>query len=533
MTENEKLELERFTPYIRREAAIKWGAWGLVGGLGAALLLNTAAWLFPILTHTPRVALSLGIPALITLLVFLTAYLYPRSTAAIARLSDKRMQLKARLSTALEIQAGKLPVSNDIAARQWNDARAAACGADPQLAFAFQFPRRQSLIAALLLALLVTSLVLTNPQDAVIAQSKADQAAIQQQIERLQTLRDEIAANDDLSPEVKETLLKEIDDTIRDLQEGDLSKEEAVARLSETEEKLKTLLDENVDAQQAALQEAGQQIAEGEQTQQLGQALQEGNLEGAAQELENLGAQLPNMSAQELETLAQQLEAMANAVQETNPELAEALREAAAAMRQGDIAAAQEALARAAELTREAGEQIAAQEATEQALGQVQEGRRQIAQSGQCEGCEGEQGEGQGQEGQGQGQEGQQGQGQGQSGSGHGESTGQGTPCAPGGELGENAPGKEGQTPYDPVYDPERLGEGEGETVRIQVEGGEGGPPTGETEGGPRDDGQALVPYDQVYADYQAQAASALDNSYIPRGMKDYVRAYFGALEPD
>ena len=68
----------------------------------------------------------------------------------------------------------------------------------------------------------------------------------------------------------------------------------------------------------------------------------------------------------------------------------------------------------------------------------------------------------------------------------------------------------------------------------MRVEGqGEGGPDSGEVEGGPPGDGEALVPYDQVYADYQAQAASALEDSYIPRSVKAYVRAYFSALDPE
>jgi hypothetical protein len=68
--------------------------------------------------------------------------------------------------------------------------------------------------------------------------------------------------------------------------------------------------------------------------------------------------------------------------------------------------------------------------------------------------------------------------------------------------------------------------------VDVPGQGDDNGPPTGEVDGGPHDQGEALVPYDQVYADYEAQAASALENSYIPRGMKDYVRAYFSSLEP-
>jgi hypothetical protein len=253
--------------------------------------------------------------------------------------------------------------------------------------------------------------------------------------------------------------------------------------------------------------------------------------------MESLGEQLPSMSTEELQATAQRLEAMADVLASNHPELAQVLRDAAEAMLRGDIEGAQAALARAADLTRQAGQQIAAQEATEQALGQIQEGRREIAQSGQGQqGRQGQGQQGQGQQGQGQGQQGQS-QGQqdpGQSGSGSGDSNGeggQGMPADPQGPIPPNQPGQEGETPYDPIYDPERLGEGEGSMIEVPGEG-EGGPPTGETEGVPHDEGQALVPYDEVYTDYQAQAASALENNYIPRGIKDYVRAYFSSLEP-
>ena len=38
--------------------------------------------------------------------------------------------------------------------------------------------------------------------------------------------------------------------------------------------------------------------------------------------------------------------------------------------------------------------------------------------------------------------------------------------------------------------------------------------------------------YREVYADYAAQAGAALEGSYIPLGLKQYVRDYFSSLEP-
>jgi hypothetical protein len=44
--------------------------------------------------------------------------------------------------------------------------------------------------------------------------------------------------------------------------------------------------------------------------------------------------------------------------------------------------------------------------------------------------------------------------------------------------------------------------------------------------------GQALLPYSQVYQEYLDAANQAMERSYVPPGLKDYVRDYFSQLEP-
>ena len=524
MSRKDELHLNRFAPYIRREDGITWASWGWVAGLGTAVLMHVAVRALPILTAGPRLALSLLIPAAVTLAGFAIATLTPRSSMDIARRSDARLRLRDRLTTAIEIEQGTLAVPPEIALRQRAAARAAAGRADPGRAFRLCFPARQARIAAVLLVLLVLGLALPNPQDARIAQRQAEQAAIEEQVARLEQVRQEIAAAEGMDRDEQEALLRELDESLRDLRQGTLSREEALARLSETEDQLRALRDDSAAAREAALREAGRQAAQGEHTQDAGQALAEGDLDAAAEAIASLGEQLPHLTGAERAATADRLDAMAAALAGTDPALAQALQDAAAAMLEGDLDAAREALDRAAAQAEGAGQQLAAQKALDQALGQVQEGRRALAQSGQGPGQQGS--------GQGQGQQGQSGSGTG-SGSGDAEpGTGQGTPQDPGGPIPPNAPGREGETPYDPVYAPERLGTGEGETVRVEGQG-EGGPDSGEVEGGPPGDGEALVPYDQVYADYQAQAASALEDSYIPRSVKAYVRAYFSSLDPE
>jgi hypothetical protein len=44
--------------------------------------------------------------------------------------------------------------------------------------------------------------------------------------------------------------------------------------------------------------------------------------------------------------------------------------------------------------------------------------------------------------------------------------------------------------------------------------------------------GPAVVPYEQVYGEYEEQAGTALGSDYIPQGYKELVRDYFSEIEP-
>jgi hypothetical protein len=41
------------------------------------------------------------------------------------------------------------------------------------------------------------------------------------------------------------------------------------------------------------------------------------------------------------------------------------------------------------------------------------------------------------------------------------------------------------------------------------------------------------VPYTDVFQDFYDFAITSLDRSYVPLGVKDYVRDYFSSLDPD
>ncbi|MBE0411111.1 MAG: hypothetical protein IBX69_15425, partial [Anaerolineales bacterium] len=79
----------------------------------------------------------------------------------------------------------------------------------------------------------------------------------------------------------------------------------------------------------------------------------------------------------------------------------------------------------------------------------------------------------------------------------------------------ERRPG-EGEPFYIPAQD-----SGEGQTqVRERFDPFPGSP------------GQALVPYHEVFSAYMEVANQAVDQSYIPNSLKDFIREYFSQLEP-
>jgi hypothetical protein len=192
-------------------------------------------------------------------------------------------------------------------------------------------------------------------------------------------------------------------------------------------------------------------------TRSAADALDQGDVPGAARELRELADQASQLSDEARQDLAGRLNAAANQVEGSNQELAEQLRESARGLTQGDQAAAQalEDLARAIEQLQNG------QQAQEDPQGQQGPG----AQPGQ----EG-QGQGQGQEGE-PGQE--QGQGQGQAG---------GAGSGPGGEQRQADPsdrlGVEGQ-----AVPLESSGEGEVPVPQSGQEPGQGTSRPGFTQG--------------------------------------------------
>jgi hypothetical protein len=106
----------------------------LAAGLFVAGLIAVAARLWPLLALPWLVALA-GLWALVGLMTALSiVWLWPRSPLARARFFDWRLDLRERLSTAVEIQQGAVSVPEWMARKQLADALDAAQEADPAAA---------------------------------------------------------------------------------------------------------------------------------------------------------------------------------------------------------------------------------------------------------------------------------------------------------------------------------------------------------------------------------------------------------------
>jgi hypothetical protein len=382
------------------------------------------------------------------------------------------------------------------------------------------------------MTVLALSLWLPNPQEDVLLQRAAVRAAIEEQIKELEVVQEEVAQAEGLTEVEREMLLQALEETMAALDQGRATSEEAVAALSEAERALAGLQDPGAATVQAKLERAAEGMADSELTRHIAEALAQGDYGAAAEALASYaGTEGEPLTREEELELARELVEAAETLAESDPDLAEQLAQTAEAIEQGDIAQAREAIRQAAQQMAASGQRVQRQEALEGTLAELQEGREQIAQAGGTlrQAQDRAQGSTSSRTGQspgrgGAGEQMAQGRGQ-QGGQPGGQQPGGGQQAQPGHheDAGTGAP-------YDEVYVPYRLDE-EGAGVDVGREDGEGGP-IGDAPLPAPEGGRAAVPYRQVYAEYASQAGAALEGSYIPLGLKQYVRDYFSSLEP-
>ncbi|MBI5350303.1 MAG: hypothetical protein HZB77_13470 [Chloroflexi bacterium] len=546
------LELERnvtrWTTWYRLREMAMWGVRGLTLGAMIAYGFTLVARFKAIYSLDQLIQIS-SLAAVFGVAVFAAAALIrPHSRMSAARFFDLTFGLNERTSTAIELARQKIDAPDWWIERQLADAVGAANRVQPSSQLPIRFTRIELLSLLVALALLIASLAIPNEQFAALAKQQAVQQAIAKEATQLETIRKEVEANTKLTDDQKKELTQPLNDAIKKLQSGDLTKEQSLSELNKTENQLRQLANPTIQQQAQAMQQAGQSLSQNPQTQAAGEALKNNDLAGAAQALKN--TDLSKMTPAEQQQLAKTLEQTAQGLQSSNPQTAQQLQQAAEALRQGNTSAAQQAMNNAANQMANMASQVNQAQAASQAANQVAQSQQGIAQSGnpqqgsQQGNQQGQQGQGspgnQGnQPGQGQGNQGQPQQGQGNQG-GPGAGQGQGNGNAQGPEAGNNPGNNSGgptggnnpQRNYEQIYSPYRIGGTGGDQVKLPGSGDPNAQKVGEGPSKPGAENQSQVPYNQVYAPYRDSAQYAIENGQVPVTREQAVKKYFSNLEP-
>jgi len=280
---------------------------------------------------------------------FLIAVLRRPSEDDAAVTADRAFGLRERVTTALELADNASPMAQ--AAR--DDARRKVEGARPSHAVPLAIGARARWVYAPLLALGVAYLFLPEldlfDYNARQAEADARREAVAVHVERikeaLDPLKEENATGE---PSPLSDITAQLSDLANQMDSGQLTEKQAIAKLDNLAEK--------VEEQRRQLAEKGMlpQLANDAErfgmARDVAKALQEGKLADAAKKLAELQKKLQDgsLSKSERESLAKSLQKLAEAMA-ANPSamsesLAEALAKAAASMTSGDMKAAGESM---------------------------------------------------------------------------------------------------------------------------------------------------------------------------------------------
>ncbi|MBI5953948.1 MAG: hypothetical protein HY865_20020 [Chloroflexi bacterium] len=517
--------LGQWIRWMRLQRALTWYLRGLAAALGLSLLAGGIGLYQARLLKQEFLALILFCVAALPLAFAIAAYFWRIQPMRAARYFDRVFHLGERVSTALELQNENHSV--EIVQKQLDDAVSVSRQIRPRRDLPLRFPKLDLALALFFTLLIGTLWFRGETLFAAASQQRAVEKAIAAEQAEIEEIIKEINTSESLTNEQKEALAKPLEDAMKELKDNP-SVEGAVSTLVRTSEELKALSDQQALQTQQSLTETGSSLAsqEGSPLEAVGKDLAKGNFAGAASELANMD--LSQMTPEHLQQLAEQLESMASSLAATNPQMAQQLMNAAQAIRSGDMAAAQQAMSGAASQMVQAGQQITAAQMATQAAGQLQQGAGQIvaAGGGQTPSQGGAMAQGQSQ---------QSGQSNGGSGSGSGsgsapQSNQAGSEASSSPIEQNNGAGDGGESAYEQIYAPALLGGAGGDTLGVPTSGEDGevigtSPTTAE-------DGESLVPYTEVYSQYNQFNRQALENGEVPVQFMDLIRNYFGSLQP-
>ncbi len=512
--------LQNWIRRLRLQRAALWAMRGLAAALALSLLIGGVGLYQAKLLKNEFLFLVIISTAIFPLLFGLIAYFWKILPLEAARHFDRQFHLGERVSTALEFSAADH--STEMIQKQLEDAVSAARKVRPRRDLPLRFKRVDGLLV-LIFAVAIGALWFRGEALFTAATHQREvEVAIAEQQTKVEEIIKAINENDSLSAEQKQALTKPLEQARQDLKETK-SLEGAVSVLTTTGEKMQALSMEQSSNTMQALKESGSSLASqaGSPLEAVGKDLANGDFAKAASDLNNMD--LSKMSPQDLEKLAQQLDAMADGLASSNPQMAQQLKDAADKIRAGDLANAQQSMNNAAKQMTQVAQQAAASQAASQAAGQMQSSASQMLAAGGSQNA------------QGQGNQGN------PAGTQSGAGSGSGSGDAPdsnqaGSETGSspipqnNGAGDGGESAYEQIYAPPLFGGTGGDTLGLPTSGNEGEvigtSPTTAT------DGQSLVPYSEVYGQYNQVNSQAIENGNVPSQFMEIVRNYFSSIQP-
>jgi len=518
---------------FKLQSAILWSLRGATLGFAAdaAMLLVARFKAF-----TPEPWLLAVVAGGLALVGFVFGLLQRYSPATIAARADRRLGLKERLTTALELQRRQL--GGVLADAQMDDAMWHIRRIEPWRSFSPRLPGREAKFVAAAVVATAALIAIPNPGKADIQRQAAVAAAIKQEAQKLDKTAQDIKQNEQDTgnhSQDQQTIDQIMSELNKQLRQPQLSAEDALAKLQAAQQKLQANQDANGDSLAEALQALAANFDDQPLLQKVAQDIRNGDYNAAANDLQSAGQQAGDLSQDQRDRLAASLRAAAAAQAKAgNGQLGDSLGQASDSLN-GSNADRTTAFRQAAGNLQNAGQRSQAQANLNRALNQVQQSSNDLAQqtgsdaantgssfsSGDQAGSSGSQDSASDSMGQGpgspSGQNGQNGQGDGQ---GQGQGQGQGDTGD-----GRGSGSQSGETVY--------TGE-PGSQYGVSGQQGASGQVSTSDDNSLSDPAQngSDVPYEQVIGKYQQQASQAMDRQAVPLSYRQIVKDYFSSLAP-
>ena len=508
--------LKKWRLWYRLNQGVYWGLHGTLAGTLASVILTSFAITTNNLLASSYLFLLLSAGLAGMTIASLFAFLRPLSLWKMARLYEGSFNLKERISTAIELHTDEL-ISESWREMQLSDALKASAQLSPRAGLDWRVPRIEIIAALMILAIAVGAWFYGQGSFAQAEINLQNQELIEAQVGELEEIISKMENDDQLSAEEIAKLLAPLQASLEELKQAD-TLEEAVSVLSEAQRAMDEMSEPGKRASQS-LQEAEKSLAEAEDGSRspFGEELSEGNFSEAAQSLDEMD--LGALNEEALESLAKELEQAAEALQNASPELAEQLQKAAQEIQNDDLQAAQQALEGASEEMLEVLQNMEFSEASAQSAEALGTSKEELLEAANAASPL---------------ENAQQAEGQNASGAGEGESV----EDASKEEVGlnpidqGNSPDGGGESEYDSVYAPERLGGDPASASELTPSGEVGENMLGETPGSSERAEQSFVPYYEVFPEYEASVRQSLQSGTIPLALRPLIRDYFSSLAP-